>query len=248
MKKVLKVAGLFVVTILYIAAMFLCFKQAVNFFYNRYVMSFYNDRDYSINENLLTSVNILEPYIVYYNNANILYFNKQYEDAIDLYDEALSIGVPNSRECDVHINKSLSIIGLLPEDYEEYENIDDSIEILETARDVLFENECATKNGKGHSDKAEELREDIDEEIERLEKLKKQIESNMDEGEKQQRQIMDNMKPKDKKELEQYEEKVETEIEKDKKDEYKERVEELEKYIEMDIDTYSKDYSYDGIW
>lgn len=189
MKKFLKYLLLIVFVAAYMFALFICAKQVLNYFYNNHVVACYEEGDYSINDNLLLTANFIESYIVHYNNGNINYQNKQYEDAIFCYRKALKCDdVPKKRDCDIRINIALSVIGTLPEDYDEYENIDDSIEILIKARDELLVNECANKKGTGHSEDAEELKEEIEEEIERLKNLKATIEEEMDKDEKEQRE------------------------------------------------------------
>jgi len=167
MKNVLK--G--IVTVLYVCVFLVLAKQSLNYFYNEYVLSHYEKNDFTINDNLLLTANYIEPYICHYNNANILYKNCLFEDAIDEYLVTLEYDLPEGLECKIRINMALSTIALLPEDYDEYENIPDSIETLKEARDYLYDGECATPDQDGHSEDAETLAQEITDEIERLEEL-----------------------------------------------------------------------------
>ena len=62
------------------------FKFAFTFIYNEWVISKYEEKDYSENFNLLEMFNFSEPYVVYYNNGNVKYQLKRYEEAIEYYE------------------------------------------------------------------------------------------------------------------------------------------------------------------
>ena len=122
--KVLKVIGLFLLYSVYMCVILVLARHGLNYFYNEHVLNHYEDGDYSINDNLLLTLNYIEPYIVYYNNGDIYYKNSLYEDAIESYQAALEYdNVPEDRRCKARVNISLSIIAQLPEDYDTYENI-----------------------------------------------------------------------------------------------------------------------------
>ena len=61
--------------ILFLVVVLLFAKQSLNYFYNGYVLSKYRQDDFSMNEDLLLTFNCFEPYIVHYNNGNLLYMN-----------------------------------------------------------------------------------------------------------------------------------------------------------------------------
>ena len=128
-----------------------------------------------MNEDLLLTFNCFEPYIVHYNNGNLLYMNSLYLEAVEEYKTSLTFsGIPEDRDCSIRINLALALLGSLGDDYEEPENIAHAIEVLNEARDVLLENGCASDDGEGHSKKAQELKEYIDELIDELQELQQQ--------------------------------------------------------------------------
>ena len=175
--KVLKVIGLFIVYLVYMCEILVLVRHGLNYFYNGYVLSHYEKSDYSINDNLLLTLNCLEPYVVYFNNGDIYYKNSLYDDAIESFETALEYDyVPEERRCMARINISLSMIGKLPEDYDTYENIPDSLELLHEAADNLLEEGCAAEDGKGHSEDAQTLYDEIMDEIERLEQIQEEQE------------------------------------------------------------------------
>ena len=104
-------------------------NDMLNYFYNKHVVEEYLAGNYTVNENLLLSLNIIEPYIAYYNNGNILYKNHLYDDAIQAYQDALDCpGIPQRRECSIRINLALAMIANLPDDYDARSNIASSLE------------------------------------------------------------------------------------------------------------------------
>lgn len=247
-KNILKVsAGILLITI-YMAIILVCGKQALNYFYNEYVLDNYYAKDYSINENLLLTANYIEPYIVYYNNGNISYKNAMFEDAIENYESALEINnIPEERECSIRINLALAKIALLPEDYDSEENVEDSIETLEEAREDLLAKSCAKDKGKGHSKKAQELKGEIDDELEKLEEIKdKMDQAKKAEGKKSKEQREEERRQQE--EFRQQEAQNRADLEEIAEDAYKERQIELEEYEENDIDWWNADYDFNGIW
>ena len=140
--------------------------------YNENLISKYNKQVYHTNTAPLFVFNFFEPYIAHYNAGNIYYQNGEYSNAIKEYKKALEKEPPKFKECCIRINLSLSMIGLIGEDYDAPENIDATIDQLKEARSVLMENGCATEDGDGHSSTAEKLKEEIDELIKELENKK----------------------------------------------------------------------------
>ena len=173
--KVLKIIGLFLLYAVYMCVILVLARHGLNYFYHEHVLNHYEDGDYSINDNLLLTLNYIEPYIVYFNNGDIYYKNSLYDEAIESYKAALEYdNVPEDRRCKARVNISLSIIAKLPEDYDTYENIPDSIDTLQSAADNLLEEECAKEDGDGHDEDAQKLYDEIIEEIERLKQIQEE--------------------------------------------------------------------------
>ncbi len=151
-------------------------KFAFTFVYNEWVISKYEEKDYSENFSLLEMLNITEPYIVFYNNGNVQYQLKNYEEAIRYYEEALEKDPPEGKECPVRINLALAKLGLLGNDCFSRENIDDTIELLEECLEILSEEECATDDGDGHDNRAQRLYDEIKELLEQAQQEKQKQE------------------------------------------------------------------------
>lgn len=153
------------------------FKFAFTFIYNEWVISKYEEKDYSENFNLLEMFNFSEPYVVYYNNGNVKYQLKRYEEAIEYYEEALEKNPPEGKECPVRINLALAKLALLDKDCFSRDKIDDTIETLEECLDILSEEGCATEDGDGHDNRAQRLYDEIKELLEQAQQEKEQQES-----------------------------------------------------------------------
>ena len=97
MKKLLKLS----LIILFIINIFFLLRYSINFI----AININNNTIY-----LLHILNINEPYIVYYNEGNINYNNKEYSKAINNYKKALSKNPPKNKICDIKYNLILSII------------------------------------------------------------------------------------------------------------------------------------------
>ena len=75
--------------ILYVFLLLVFGRQLLNYCYNEHIVQQYLAGDYTVNDNLLLSLNLIEPYIAHYNNGNILYRNHLYDEAIEEYQAAL---------------------------------------------------------------------------------------------------------------------------------------------------------------
>jgi len=110
-------------------------------------------------------------YIFIYNKGNKLYERFDYEGAIEQYQDALDAHPPHfifKKECSVRVNLALAMIYNMGPDYAAPENVENSINTLMEARDILLEDDCATNEGDGHSEPAQQLKEEIDDLIEQL--------------------------------------------------------------------------------
>ena len=158
--------------IVYVLVILILIKLIFNTITNGILISKYEDGEYSEKTAYaLTMLNFPESYIADYNLGNILYKNGDYNGAIEQYKKALKKCVPKRKECNIRINYALSICKLVHVDESNKESIKNAIEEYEKAIDVLIEQDCANDEGDGHSDNAQELKDDIEKEIERLKKL-----------------------------------------------------------------------------
>ena len=224
---------------IYIVMLLICGKLAFNYIYNLAVTYCYHQNNYSVTMKPLFVLNLSEPYIAHYNQGNLYYKNNRFEDAITSYKKALELNPPKEKECAIRINLALAMLGTMDEDYAAPENVDTSLEILKGARAVLLEKDCATENGDGHSETAEQLKEEIDALIEQLEQQStSQSEPEEDEKteeENQQQEAEDEFEDNVKKALQEKQSKAN-----------QERQESIEYYEELD-----KDYNFDAdgyIW
>lgn len=176
-------------TIIVIYIILICFtlKFIYNIITNSILLRKYDNGEYSENQaKALTFINFPEMYIAHYNYGNIFYQNGEYEKAIVEYEKALNSIVPKYKECSIRINYALTICKTIQLNENDQNSIDNAIKTYEKAIDILTENGCANKNdNNGHSQKAEQLKKDIQKEIDRLKKLKKNDNSNNDDNNKE---------------------------------------------------------------
>lgn len=120
----------------------------------------------------------LQLYIFHYNRGNEFYELGQYEKAASEYEKSLKFYVPNGKECDIRVNYALSMcaglnlnnISGLTEDEKTV-----MIGILETAIDILVEEECAHRDdNNGHDDEAQKLKNELQEIIDMLKQEQEQ--------------------------------------------------------------------------
>ena len=101
-----------------------------------------------------------------------MYRNEEYDLAIEEYEKALKEELPEYKECSIRINYALAICKTVQVNEKDKESIKNAINIYLTALDVLTEDGCANKkDNNGHSQEAEQLKQDIIKEIKRLKKL-----------------------------------------------------------------------------
>lgn len=176
-------------------------------------------------------------YVVNYNVGNAYFKKEFYATAKTYYEEALQKDVPEGKECSIRINLALAMLSDLGDDYAQTDNIEASIEILENAKDVLLEDDCATEDGSGHSETAEQLREEIQKAIENL---KNRQESKEEKGESYE------PKEENSKEEDIREQSIRQEIERMQEGANRDRQEEVQFMQEFD---YEINFDYDGdIW
>ena len=150
MKKILKLVFIIIIIILV--------KLVLSFIINELIINNYNNKVYNSNlVKVLYLFNYNEPYIVYYNNGNILYQKKKYDKAITKYNEAISKKPPQKRICDIRINLSIAMVkNIKSNDYNTVYNE------LEKAKNNLYNNKCANSiDDNGYSKEAEQLEKEI---------------------------------------------------------------------------------------
>lgn len=127
-----------------------------------YENEIYRQKDVSV-------LGMIEPYKYYYNRGNILYKQGRYEEAEENYRKALKHHIPEMKECSVRINLALSMVTPLDLENIGSDNLDDIINTLESARDILVEEGCAhMDDDDGHSEDAQTLKNEIDELLDQL--------------------------------------------------------------------------------
>lgn len=149
-------------------------KFSSTYIVNEVIINSYEDKEYDTNLiNYLYFLNITEPYIVYYNHGNLLYQNKSYDLAITKYNEALLHNPPKDRVCNIRINLALSYLATIDE-----QNIEETLDILNSAKDVLLKDNCATIDDDGISPNAQQLKEDIEKKEQELQDKKEESNNN----------------------------------------------------------------------
>lgn len=163
-----------VIIVINVILILIALKLVYNYMINKILISKYNNNEYKeFYARALTLVNFPQSYVANYNYGNILYKKEMYEDAMSKYEKALNGNVPKNKECCIRINYALAICKTVQVDENDNESINDAIKTYQSAIDVLTENGCANKeDNNGHSEKAEQLKSDIQSEIERLKALK----------------------------------------------------------------------------
>ena len=148
-------------------------KLLYNIAMNTILINKYNNGEYSTSiGQAMTKLNFPQSYIANYNYGNILYQNGEYEEAIEEYKKALDVNIPEKKECKVRINYALAICKTVELDEESQDSILNAIKTYESAIGVLTEKGCANnEDTMGHSADAEQLRKDIQKEIDRLKEL-----------------------------------------------------------------------------
>lgn len=148
----------------------------VNFAANEALIKNYNAGIY--NENKLSFLGFLEPYISDYNKGNIQFKKGNYDEAIKAYQTALENHPTHDRECMIRINLALAMVTPLNPDEMTDSDVDEALKILDEAREVLCADDCATEDGNGHNTDAQTLKEEID----RFEKELKNSQNSQSDG------------------------------------------------------------------
>lgn len=153
-KKIIAVAGILCA---------LCFTLlCINYVSNEKFIDRYNDRLYE-NSRITPVLGFTQPYIYHYNQGNIYFKNNDYDGAEYEYRRALGYNPSSRYDCSTRINLALSMVRPIDAESVTKENLDEVIEILESAKDVLIENGCAHRDDDdGHNKDAQTLKNEID--------------------------------------------------------------------------------------
>ena len=178
-------------------------------------------------------------YIFYYNKGNRLYERFDYVGAIEQYENARDAFPPHFKECSIRVNLALAMIYNMGPDFAAPENVENSIATLMEARDILLEDGCATEEGDGHSEPAQQLKEEIDKLLEQLQQQQQSSTPSNPDDEDTSEEPPANPIP------EEEEEDIKEELQENQADAYEERQEGLQFGDEYDSDINFGDY---GIW
>lgn len=217
-------------------------KLAFTYIYNEHVIGKYEDGDYDINMKPAMMCNVIQPYIAHYNKGNIYYQNGDYNKAIEEYNLAIDMDSKKNHKCDIRVNKALAMLKTLPEDYDSQENIENTIEVLNKAKEVLVEKECAKIDEDGHDEDATKLREEIDAMLKNLEQGNGSGDGDDDDEKKDDPQS----KPDEKDPAEEREQQIKEQLQQQQNNAYKDRYEDNMFYEELPEDI--GDYMDGPIW
>ena len=159
-------------TVLCVLAIILL-KLVCDYLLNSILINSYKKGKYNAElARVIASLNFNKSYAANYNYGNILYQKGEYEEAIEQYKNALNTFVPNHEECNIRVNYALAIcktVDLDEEKEKDETSVNEAIKKYESAIDVLVEVECAHRNdNNGHDKNAQQLKNDIQKEIDRL--------------------------------------------------------------------------------
>ena len=156
-----------ILTIILIVLIFLTVKFLLDIFINNSLIEKYNNGEYiKLQAIILSLSDIFEKYVADYNYGNILYQIGEYDNAIEKYSKALLSHPSKNKEASIRINYALAICKTVYVDETNQDSIKEAIKTYESAIEVLTETEINL-----YSAKAEELRKDIQAEIDRLKRL-----------------------------------------------------------------------------
>ena len=138
----------------------------LNYYGNRNLIERYGSGVYQQNE--LGFLGFTQPYINHFNRGNVFFQLGDYQKAKQEYQSALNLKPGDPYDCKVRVNYALSYVKPIDVKKINKDNYKDTIEICETAKSILSEKGCATKNNDGHYYAAQKLYNEIDNFIEDL--------------------------------------------------------------------------------
>ena len=148
-------------------------KLICDYILNTIQVNSYKEEKYNTDlAQLVATLKFNKSHAANYNYGNVLYQKGDYEGAIEQYKNALDTIVPSGEECDIRVNYALAIcktVKLEKEDEKDDAKVKEAIKKYESAIDVLVAVECAHRNDNdGHDKDAQQLKNDIQKEIDRL--------------------------------------------------------------------------------
>lgn len=148
-------------------------KLICDYILNTIQVNSYKEEKYNTDlAQLVATLKFNKSHAANYNYGNVLYQKGDYEGAIEQYKNALDTIVPSGEECDIRVNYALAIcktVKLEKEDEKDEAKVKEAIKKYESAIDVLVAVECAHRNdNNGHDKDAQQLKNDIQKEIDRL--------------------------------------------------------------------------------
>jgi tetratricopeptide (TPR) repeat protein len=167
-----------VLVIGYICLLLIMCKLLFVYLGNNLIIRKYENGKYLVTQaKMLTDITFQKSYISNYNYGNILYKNGKYDEAIEEYEKALQTLVPAKKECKIRINYALAMCNCIEVDESNQDSLQEAINTYEEAIKILTEKSC-----NEHNKDAEELKEDIEKEIERLKKLQQNTSNSEEEN------------------------------------------------------------------
>ena len=142
----------------------------VNMISNERMKNKFAEGTYEVNK--LSVLGFTEPYISYYNRGCVYYQEEKYDLAIKEFETALSKKPKGDHDCMTRINLALSMVKSFKEEDITADNLQNIIDLLNRARDILTENGCANPDDdNGHNEDAQTLKNEIDEFLKKLENM-----------------------------------------------------------------------------
>ena len=134
----------------------------VNYLCNEHFISEYKKGQY-VDSTVNAVLGFTQPHIYHYNLGDVYYSQGDYEGAEQEFRKALEKKPGGESDCKTRVNLALSIVKQIDPDGVTKENLDEVIDILEGAKDILIENDCAHRDDEdGHYEDAQTLKDEID--------------------------------------------------------------------------------------
>ena len=144
-----------------VIAIFLAILFLADYSNNRMIEKYKNG---IYEQNPLGFLGFVEPHVNHYNRGNVFYSLGLYERAQEEYELAMRSHLDEPSDCRLRVNLALSMVEQINPDQINDDNLQQVLEILDEARDILCENGCASRDdNSGHYPDAQRLKNEIDE-------------------------------------------------------------------------------------